>query len=749
MSKRTLAEAFEEHVAWLLGRVPVLPTEGAKAEGPDIEKDPIAYNFACAGIWRSSIGNDAPTIAGAIAEVVQRYADKLIPDSHVRAQVLADEELVDLWPLSTGIADKRIAHDAQCLFDVGGGSFGWHPRVSFEQAAEMLERAADDPNALRMAALVRAGAIPSIDAGQIPTPRKYPYEFGLDLPMVRLPPSAYGLNEASWDEVSADALVREVFGTRLQARDGTESSVEVKRLFAHLRLDRQWNPRAVAVLAYLEQKGSALAASQRSWLKMQWATSLAPEAKEDRSRIAADVIRASRDDAELASDAAAEELADLIRSHAAELGDRLGNAPTSEAAAMARANGILFADAALADYLETVGEGGKELARQVREKAAERSRKQDAGEIAPKGLWHLWLDEPRFARTLAKALWHDRVVPKLRRQRAKPAALVHAVYEPAAHLFSRVRREEERNGQRSLILPGDTVARIASSAAAIGSETINALMVDRGLKLFGSVTAHRVLRWQIYRAHQQALEGNPDPRVIRVDGGYAALTHDELGIKSKAEEGKVRDIIEAMHATELPMPPNNAYTRLLIRTAYPAQGRRPGRLELVLGTMLLPDYVQELQQVMGHSLQARSALRLVPVLPLPPFVGREREYGPQATLSMLLVAHIRAAGRELVEHGGAKLDTETLSRLAAASGLPTPIVPMLIDRWTQDGDDGPALLKRVDKDRFTLGDAHKAARDFIEEGCKREHAGSIGGKRSAAKRAKQIERLGRKGSRGR
>lgn len=406
--------------------------------------------------------------------------------------------------------------------------------------------------------------------------------------------------------------------------------------------------------------------------------------------------------------------------------------------------GIPFWDAELARRLEAVG--AKAEAEELRKA---RSKLSKIGEW-----WGLWLpskpkEAPRAVQILAHVLWQNVVLPSIERARAKPAALVHAVYEPAAHLFSRVRREEERNGQRSLILPGDTVARIATSAAAIGSEMINALMVDRGLKLFGTVTAHRVLRWQIFRAHQQALEGNPDPRVVRVPGGYRALTHEELGIKSKAEEGNVRDIIEAMHATELPMPPNNAYTRLLIRTVYPAQGRRPGSLELVLGTMLLPDYVQELQRAMGHSLQARTALRLVPVLPLPPFIGREREYGPQATLSMLVVAHIRGAGRELIEQGGAKLDAETLARLAASSGLPAPLVPALIDRWTQDGDDGPALLKRVDKDRFTLGDAHKDARDFIEKGCKREHDGAIGGQRSAAKRAKDIERLGRKGSRGR
>lgn len=396
--------------------------------------------------------------------------------------------------------------------------------------------------------------------------------------------------------------------------------------------------------------------------------------------------------------------------------------------------GIPSWTARLAAYVERLGE--KEIA----EKARARGR-QDA---ADGKLWSFWMPTedrpPLFALSAAAfALWRSKVLPQLVRERTKPPALAMAIHEPVVSLLSRTHRPSERDGQKQILLADDQVVKVSTVEAG----ALAAIFVDRGIRLFGSVTAHRLFRWEIFTAHDQALAGHPDPRVLVVDGGYSALAELLKMTASKSIE-EVRDIIEAQHACEIPLPPRGDYSRLLIRRVLSAVGGRRGKLELVLGTALLPNYVKELQQAFGPSRLRARATRLVPVLDLPPFVGRNNEHGQQATLSMLVVAHLRDHARDLIEEGGVRLDAETMATLALRAAVPHGTMPQLLDRWGQDGPDGPAFLKRTEGERFTLGDTHAAARTFLEEGAKRELAGITAGQKSVAKKVGKLKRLGRR-----
>jgi hypothetical protein len=405
------------------------------------------------------------------------------------------------------------------------------------------------------------------------------------------------------------------------------------------------------------------------------------------------------------------------------------------------------ADKLLAEYLSSLGPSGVQSGAAWRRLVVER-------EAASGDAFINWrfidrLGAPLFTdlapalRQLAFVLWADVVFPKLRHERGKAPALVMAVAEPVAHLFSPARREEEKNGQRALRLSGDVLVRL-NAAAVIDAQSLNAIMANRGIKLYGSVASHRVLRWEIFTAHRQALEKNPDPRVLRFEGGWAPFAYDELKMKGGKAAEQVRDIIEAQHATEIPLPPDGEYSRLLIRETHTPRGRGQQWIKLILGTALLPDYVHELQQAMGAKRGASRASRLVPILDLPPFVGdRQNEYGAQATLSMLVVAHIRDYARDLVLHAGVVIDQDTFRRLGREAGLPPDSVCPIIDRWTQDGTDAPALLKRVAVDRYTLGDAYVIQREFIERGGRSEIDGQIGGLKAVARRDSRRERLRR------
>ena len=416
----------------------------------------------------------------------------------------------------------------------------------------------------------------------------------------------------------------------------------------------------------------------------------------------------------------------------------LGQLPASMAEAAELVDGVPALDERFALYLEKVGAPANYVEK-VRTRGRER-----AAEGKP---FDLWIEgevatagergePPNALPTLARALWRARVRKRHEQHTAKRPALAVVVHEPVVDLLSQARRAVEANGQRVIPLPGSVLVEVAHL-----DETVVRKLVDRGIEGFRGITAHKAVRWLVFTGHGQALDGAADPRVIRVDGGVQALAHEHLGLRSKSAVDELRAFIEAAHAVEVPVMPG-ATSRLLTRTYVPAKGQRRTFLELVLGTALLPDYVHTLKR-MGA---AGRELRLVPVLELPPLVGRSNEHGAQASLSMLVVAHVRDHARELVETGGVTIARADWERLAARAGLPVRMVPAVLDRWTQDGDDAGSFLRRVERDRYVLTDAKAHA--FLQEGGRGEIAGSEAGKASVRKRRQAQESALRRAGKG-
>ena len=153
----------------------------------------------------------------------------------------------------------------------------------------------------------------------------------------------------------------------------------------------------------------------------------------------------------------------------------------------------------------------------------------------------------------------------------------------------------------------------------------------------------------------------------------------------------------------------------------------------------------ELQRLAGTaSVAARREQDLIPLLPPPPVLGRPNDAGAQATQQLRMMALFRDHAPDLAEGRGAPLPLDTWAQLAAESHVPRSLVSRLLPHWQEDHDDGPAVLKQVDRDRYTLGDAHAAARTFLEDGGRRSLDSSEAGHRSAAKRAAARRKVGQK-----
>lgn len=409
--------------------------------------------------------------------------------------------------------------------------------------------------------------------------------------------------------------------------------------------------------------------------------------------------------------------------------DRAGEETLEQASELEE--NILAWDARFARYLEGLGEAGKRAAAAVRQNAARRLAE---GTF----LWQLWADPntapagTRFAQALARVLWADVVEPRLR----KLASLAYPIHVDVTRLHSRTFRVEERDGQRVLAFRNDAVRLERTEPLNVPTFEVAAIdgMLASGLDRLGSVTAHKLLRYEVTEGHRQVLAGIQDPRALCIEGGWSGLA-ERLALPSKARDDLHAIVIAQAHCAFA--LPGGAYGNLLSYMVWPARGQRRGQVKIILGDALLPHFVFAIRQKLGESRAAYEAQRLVPIVDLPPFLGRPNEHGAQATLSMAMVAEMRAQAVDMVREGGALFDGFAL---ATRSGLKPGAVPAILDRWTQDGTDAPAFLKRVARDRFTLGDAHVAARAFIEQAGRDSIAASEAGKRSAEQRARQRSR---------
>ena len=459
-----------------------------------------------------------------------------------------------------------------------------------------------------------------------------------------------------------------------------------------------------------------------------------PRGGPERSSVALEIVNLDEVSAK-APDKPAGELAEELRLACKRIVAKLDQLPSVRRLDSLDDHGMLVLDGLLVAEMQKIGDCGKATAKRLAERARQRgaalpvkegvdllTAPTDDDRLDPLYWWHL--DRPRGILALADSLWRDEVLPRLK----NPAALVRPAHTGLTALFSSARREEEATGQRALLL-GEPLVRLAT----VGLDAMQALRSARGLKLFGTVPAHRALRYLVFEGHRLAIARDPDPRMLEYSS-WSTFVRDCLHDHSKAAVEKYRSILWAMHSTDLVLPKGQT-TRLLSLTDR-KNGRGPGdRFQIVLGTVLLPNYVHELQRVTGGPRE-----KLIPWLPMPPFVGRERDHGAQANLQWHLLLALRDRADELVNYGGVALSAENLGKLARDSGLPLTLVPKVIERWTRDGDDGPAVLKETERGIYTLGDHYARERDFLEEGGRMSLDGARNGRLAAEKRKRARER---------
>lgn len=466
------------------------------------------------------------------------------------------------------------------------------------------------------------------------------------------------------------------------------------------------------------------------------------------------------------TDAMAQRLADALRDHLRVfvqsivplLPGSLSLDPSTDVARSLTATGIGGLDAlesrlttwpwawdeALAKHVETLGPNGKKGSAKIRKASAEKRERCGPNYVAAWVESWILFSPPVRLQALAVSLWHDVVKPRIKDEGKRPQAIIRPVFTSQvmlAHMRPRIEATENQ-----LALPGVHDGGLPCRVNIAHTEARLVARIRAGIDKLGTLTAHRVLRWEIETGHRQFIEGTKRPgvdfRKIEVEGGYSEIAR-RIGVTSGDDAQAIREIIAAQDATVFDFPWANLGAghngRLLIREEVGATRGRKAKVNLILGSMLVPGYASDLNKPVVSS----ASRKLVPVTDIPPLVGSPDKHGAQVSLSMMLVLRLRDHADELHQEGSIRLRSVDLQRMAREVGLDDDpgFLRTLWERWQTDGgksadDTTPAFVK-CDGDRFTLGDHHDAARQAILDAGAAEVAGRIRGQASQAKRASE------------
>lgn len=370
-------------------------------------------------------------------------------------------------------------------------------------------------------------------------------------------------------------------------------------------------------------------------------------------------------------------------------------------------DGMTEPDARLADYARARWPGREAVDRfqkEARERLEQHRAQQHADlgpENRPPSPWRH--DTRNAAGALAHILWTEQVKPALQREKASHAALAYPVSQDLSALWS---PRAEVHGDR-LVLHGREIARVELVDGAV----LDVLKTGRGL------TMHRLTRYVISEVFRQDVTGATSAGELFIPGGVAELARI-IGDRPSHPEHTLQALRlgQGLHVQW----PGGSETGGLWTYHHEKGARgRAGFVSITVNAPLRPFYAL---RHLGKSEQT-----LIPVVRLPPFVGRSNDHAAQADFQWHLVRELVDGRRELHEFGGVTLGDERLAALAEQAGLALSLLPRVLDRWTQDGDDGLAFLERMNGGRYHLADNEwfQGARRFLNDTAKRTNRGAL------------------------
>jgi hypothetical protein len=388
---------------------------------------------------------------------------------------------------------------------------------------------------------------------------------------------------------------------------------------------------------------------------------------------------------------------------------------------------ILQIDADFINYLKKLGAKGKKLASEVENNSKELFKfyeEEHYSSLNRRKVWGLWVPDNELTNhallLLTQTVWEEECSRLWNRETRGHSSLAKPVIDGIIPILGpkKLKKFIEKDG--SIICYHDGVPLLI--APAIDQNMISAF--QKGVKELSTLTGHKLLRWQVNTGFERWAQGNPDPRSIEIEGGYSKIA-ELIKCCNPREIAKIKEILHAQAHGRFIFSDGSYGNMLSLRITERYQNKEPSKINIVLGDMLLPAYVCQLQ---------RSDRRLVPIGDLPPLHGSPNSHASQAQLQLLVFKEFSSQSDRLAQEGSVVITLEQWKQLAQESGLSHDKIELVIEYWCQP-DMFNCFLERQG-DEYRLASYYDRAQKFLEDQGKGRLINSQRGKRSAEKKIK-------------
>lgn len=396
-------------------------------------------------------------------------------------------------------------------------------------------------------------------------------------------------------------------------------------------------------------------------------------------------------------------------------------------------NNLFTIDYDFLNYLQKIGKNGKKISDELKPMLIEHYEQFHKSKKYPLPFWFNINSTPEqpiiFAPAwiaIIKALWRDEISNKAK---LRITGIPTIIENDQKHIIDLVSRDKEINtttGPIQIFTHGKLLGEIP--IVTIKESTINAIL--KSIHKMKLVEGHRVLRYITRTAFNQAINGDPDYRIIRRES-FPEIAK-ELGIKGHTSIKNMADVFNVMAYFEFKRE-NFSGNLIALKRFKSKKTHRMDGVEITVGTNLLPYRACE-------DFKNGESNLMIPILPDPILIGANQYHAGQYHLQMLIMGEFVRQSKDFAKHGYIKISNEDWHKMAQDCGV-EPILSKILNQWTQDNKLGPKFLEKKDNNFYTLGSSYKKVTDFLIAQGNRRINQSNRGILSAAKKLKTKNKI--------
>lgn len=346
-------------------------------------------------------------------------------------------------------------------------------------------------------------------------------------------------------------------------------------------------------------------------------------------------------------------------------------------------------------------------------------------------LWNNWIDKEDGIRILspylfilADIVWEDCCLAIWKRETRNVPALTQGVHPSVVKILSHKIKMKDIESTLHLIHETQVIAKLP---------TINPNLIQTATKGVGKLSSlyhHKLIRFECRSGFEDWASGKADSRVLRFERGCSEIAQ-RLELHSNQAIEIIKALLHAQAHLQFSFEDGSSGNLIILNKFRTLSSGREEGIIITLGPQLLPHYTFQ---------TSKKNRLLIPVPELPPLVASSNSHASQAALQMLLMQMFANKSIELAKRESILISEKEWERMRKEADLPLSIFKQTIDRWLNDGNDGPKFIVKNEIDRYSLGPTYfKEQKFLIDQGILRKKRQKDGEKSARFKEPSSVK----------